>query len=229
MGWRGGGRQRDKHGIPSARIERATLSTEPGATFSPYLMANTSPLDALRGDAEHIFELVFEAGTARQRGDMLRAPLECAALRGDKIWSRSFVHAGADMGSSVHAAVESGRQEIVEYLLGHGGSVHGRNASGDRPLHTAEYCSPVIVAQCACSLNALGKEEATPLFLAAQCGHLGVVETLLAADADATLRRWEERPLEIAAEHGHTDIMVALIDSGSDVNSFGPVFGTTAL
>ena len=79
------------------------------------------------------------------------------------------------------------------------------------------------------SQNALGKGEATPLFLAAQCGHLGVVETLLAADADATLRRWEERPLEIAAEHGHTDIKVALIDSGSDVNSFGPVFGTTAL
>lgn len=55
--WRGG-RQREKHGIPSARIGRATLSR---GTFSPYLvviMANTSPLDALRGDAERIFELV---------------------------------------------------------------------------------------------------------------------------------------------------------------------------
>eukprot|EP00752_Nemacystus_decipiens_P008437 g7541.t1 len=195
--------------------------------------SSNSPLEALRGDAERILELVFETGNASNWGKMLSAPLECAVLRGDEAMMQKLVEAGASMGASVHAAVENGSEEMMHYLLTHGGSVHHRDASKNTPLHTAARIGDRELARSlvlrGADLNVQSDEDGTPLFCAAKGGHLGVVEDLLAAGADVTRRcRGLERPLEVAARHGHVDILRALIESGSDVN-FGGLDGTTAL
>ena len=61
---------------------------------------------------------------------------------------------------------------------------------------------------------------ATPLHIAAQNGHLGVVKALLSAGAEKDARRADGvTPLFIAACHGHSDIVKALIEAGAEVDA----------
>ncbi|KDO31110.1 TKL protein kinase [Saprolegnia parasitica CBS 223.65] len=61
------------------------------------------------------------------------------------------------------------------------------------------------------TVNALDKDDATPLFMAARGGHVNVVELLLAAKADPTLANSDdETPRSVAEAGGHTAVVAAL-------------------
>jgi cytohesin len=63
-------------------------------------------------------------------------------------------------------------------------------------------------------------DGSTALILAAQNGHLAVVEALLKAGADAARATTDGRTaLHLAAQNGHTAVVEALLKAGADPNS----------
>ena len=60
-------------------------------------------------------------------------------------------------------------------------------------------------------------QGATPLFIAAQNGHLDVVRHLVEVGADKDKARDDgATPLYIAAENGHLDVVRHLVEVGAD-------------
>ncbi|KAJ4988027.1 hypothetical protein SVAN01_06439 [Stagonosporopsis vannaccii] len=72
-----------------------------------------------------------------------------------------------------------------------------------------------------------GGDEQTPLFIAAEAGHVGVVETLLNYGAEPSAvdkKGWT--PLTIAAHKGHCKVVELLIDNGVAVDEQGGNYDT---
>lgn len=70
----------------------------------------------------------------------------------------------------------------------------------------------------------------TPLHTASRAGNTEIVEVLLAAGADASLRRGGVfSALQLAATNGHALVLSALIRHGVDVNEWYGESGITAL
>ena len=85
-------------------------------------------------------------------------------------------------GTALHAAVESGGEQIVELLVQHGANV-----------------------------NAVGTHRESPLLIAAAMGMSRIVERLLSLKADASLKDIAGKsPLDMAKEGKHADIVAML-------------------
>ena len=183
--------------------------------------------ESLRGEEEKIFDLVRRTGSAEQWAQLLQAPLECAVEQQDERLAERFVEAGAGFGAAVHAAVRLDNEQIMDFLLENGASLHATDKNGDSILHVAasfdrgEITRSLLIK--GANKNQLGRKRDTPLYRAAYHGNYLVVEDLLKAGADVGLR-WQGlvSPLEIAAEHGFVEVMRVLIAHGADVNVFGP-------
>jgi cytohesin len=77
-------------------------------------------------------------------------------------------------------------------------------------------------------VNAKGKWNITPLYLAAGSGHKEVVELLLANKADVNARDSYEgmTPLHCAAAFGHKNVAELLLTNNADVNATNKVGNT---
>ena len=68
-------------------------------------------------------------------------------------------------------------------------------------------------------LNQIDKKHGAALHVAAESGHLSIVEFLLDNQADPTLRilKSEKSPLHLAAQAGHVEIAAILLDRGAEL------------
>jgi len=69
----------------------------------------------------------------------------------------------------------------------------------------------------------------TPMFVAAEKGHLEVVRVLVEAGADVNAAKTTDAatPVFIAAEKGHLEVVRVLVEAGADVNSVRTTDGVT--
>ena len=113
-------------------------------------------------------------------------------------------------------AAMSGREEVVELLLGHSDiNLEARSQGGTTALFVAAaHGHPSVVQQLlagGADPEARNVRGVTALLLAAEEGHLGVVEQLLAGGADAAVMDTEGRtPLWWALKNGWVDLAAQL-------------------
>ncbi|CAN0303250.1 unnamed protein product, partial [Ectocarpus fasciculatus] len=125
----------------------------------------------------------------------------------------------------LHEAIWGGHTQLVNDLVLAGSDLNWRDEYGSTPLHVAAFrgldrvVSTLLLRE-EVFTNALDNGGATPLLDACRSGHLSVVNTLLAAGADVTIRNnYGFTALEIAVDKGHVDVIGALLRHGADVNA----------
>ena len=195
-------------------------------------MASKSRRGALRGAEGRTLDLIFNTLTSEQWAKLLKGPLQCAAVMGDRDLAQRLVRAGAEFGDALHDAIERGHREIVGDLLESGASLDAKDSTGFTAIQIAARCGQSEMVQLLLLKGASkdGSEGLTPLYLAAHFGHVDAVLALLAAGADVNLRRsLVKRPaIQVSAQNGHVDIVRALLERGANVDAAG-IDGDTGL
>ena len=147
--------------------------------------------------------------------------------------------------SPLHYAAQYGRRELAELLLAKGADPEGADALGTTPLRIAATGGHKEVADALMDSGAKvdifvasafgdvestrrllqedpgranARHRSTPLRLAAERGHVEVIEFLLAAGADVNAETFEGTPLHGAAAQGHKAAVELLLAGGADVN-----------
>jgi ankyrin repeat protein len=175
-----------------------------------------------------------------------------AALKGDVARVRFLIARGARLEAAMssgptalYLAVSEGHVDALRALLDAGASVEGswaplpRNARGRVP----ETTGPVFFLSVAASASddrAFSVESqqppprfwCSPLYWAAECNRVSVVELLLERGArhDVPTDTHDNRPLYIAAKKGHADVVRLLLKAGADpsakraMNSESPLY-----
>ena len=139
---------------------------------------------------------------------------------------RAGVLAAREDGMTVlHLAVKARNKEVVELLLKEGAEVGAVvESTGATALHLAALQGGLevvhLLLERGARLEARAGDSlyrAMPLYLAAQHGHSGVVEALVAAGADPNRRLWrmDATPLHAAADGGHRGAAAALLQLGA--------------
>ena len=188
-----------------------------------HLAARFGLLDEVQYLLEH--NRVFSDMKARSNITVLHE----AAKQGMVEIARLLVSYGADPASQdssqkipLHHAASFGHLGMMEYLDEHGAPNHREEDVG-ASFAAAEKDGQVIVAhaeQYTALRNYQDNKRRTPLHLAAANGHLAVVQSLCARDADLSLRDIDERSaLHLAVMSGHRSVIAELLSNGCAVDS----------
>jgi ankyrin repeat protein len=124
----------------------------------------------------------------------------------------------ADGWTALHLAAAFGGPEAVALLLSHGADIHAvsKGPMQNQPLHAAVSLSNhaetiALLIQHGANVNAKQMGGFVPLHQAASAGKAALVETLLAAGADASVRCDRDRtPADYAEDKGHTELAARL-------------------
>lgn len=161
-------------------------------------------------------------------------PLVAAAMRDDLEDVKARVMMGARVNSRdksyygmspLHAAVESGNIEIIQFLLDHGAKPNIRDYQRRTPLMMMdEDATPEIfdlLIRYGAKTNLVDKEGNTALHHIAEFGDKANIIQLLVSHGANThnLNKDGQTALAIASENENLENAKALLDAGADVNS----------
>ncbi|KAE8293584.1 Ankyrin repeat and SOCS box protein 14 [Larimichthys crocea] len=158
---------------------------------------------AVQGN-KRILEIIFSASPP--------GAAQCRTLKGE---------------TPLFLAVVHGLREIATFLLQNGCNPDLQNDEQDSPLVAAilndQYDLATLLASLQCQKsganpNASDIKQKTPLALAAQNGHLNVVEVLIQKGAHVWCESESGTILFDAAASGNPDIISLLLDHGADPN-----------
>ncbi|CAB1103642.1 unnamed protein product [Ectocarpus sp. CCAP 1310/34] len=205
----------------------------------------------LQGMESEIWKLVSYSATPQQWKEWLRVPLKHAAARGNLNRVNSLLEAGADgiagwkgaqwdvnvlsvssKRSALYTATVCGHEDAARRLI-----TAGADVNFDDPVHCSHVLYEAILGghtqlgldRVVSTLllrraftDALEKRGSTPLIYACESGHLSVVNTLLTAGANVTIRSigGYSAP-DKAVFNGHIDVIGTLLRHGADVNPCG--------
>ncbi|CAM9848932.1 unnamed protein product, partial [Ectocarpus sp. 13 AM-2016] len=164
-----------------------------------------------------------------------RSALYTATVCGHEDAARRLVAAGADVdfedpvhwNAVLHEAILGGHIQLVNDLVLVGPDLDSRDEYGCTPLHVAtitglDRVMSTLLLKDEVYTDALDDNGVTPLMEACWFGHLSVVNALLTAGADVTIRdNSGYSALDSASKFGHIDVIGALLRYGVDVNACG--------
>lgn len=148
--------------------------------------------------------------------------LVAAAQRQDRI-AQLLIERGAEL--DIFSAVLLGMAQEAEALLNQGIDVNLKNdKNGESLLHVAVGFGRLDVAEMliarGADLNAVNRQDETPLILATQAGDIKIVKLLINSGADLSLvDNFGEAAVHHLAESGDEDIALLLIGAGADINT----------
>jgi ankyrin repeat protein len=104
-------------------------------------------------------------------------------------------------------AAESGKANVVEYLLNNGADANIPDAGKRVPLHVAAQTGDMesvklLLPKTTGGINFKGNDNYTPLFFAAESSKANVVKYLLDNGADANIDCYGDLPLHVAVQAG---------------------------
>ena len=149
-----------------------------------------------------------------------QTPLAVAAIRGDIDAMRLLVDKGADVNAkngagnpALMAAATNGYAGAVRFLLEKGADAKASSKVGETALGNAAMAGDLetvnVLLERGADVNSRNSRGYSPLLLAAGSDaiHAGIVKTLLAKGADATLSAdYDENALMLAAKRGNTEV-----------------------
>ena len=211
-----------------ALIERGVALDAVSGQLTPLLAATR---DSWHGRPEAVMTLLANGADPRARDGDGRTPLHHAARSTDPGVAALLLDAAADINAVDHAghaplsvACHTGNWRLAKFLIERGAAIH---PSGGQPVLLAaanpEEDDPAGVALLLRHrANVDGRDNVgrTALQLAAEAGHIAIVQTLIDAGADIGqadgdgLNAWL-----LAARGGHGEVMAGLLDAGADVQA----------
>jgi ankyrin repeat protein len=125
-------------------------------------------------------------------------------------------------GPPILGAAAKGHTDVIRLLLENGADInqegkYGQNALCDASENRQEAVVRMLIEDGACVNNEGG--TTTPIEVASEKGHKGIVEMLIKAGADVNLGY--EPALYCASNYGHEDVVQQLILADADVNLEG--------
>jgi ankyrin repeat protein len=138
-----------------------------------------------------------------------------ALLTADPSRANAF---SSDGWTPLHLAAAFGGPEAVALLISHGADLHAvaKGPMQNQPLHAAVSLSAhpetiAVLIQHGADVNAKQMGGFVPLHQAASAGKSALVETLLSAGADASVRCDRSKtPADYAEDKGHTELAARL-------------------
>ncbi|KAL5457261.1 hypothetical protein EMCRGX_G034508 [Ephydatia muelleri] len=177
-----------------------------GADVGAKRINDKSPMHlAAEGGYVEVAKILFEAGgesTLRAIDDHLCTPL--------------------------HDAAKNNHVEMIEFLQSRGANVNGRDDDSYTPLLTAASLGEVeafraLMEDPHVQLDAVDKKGKSAVFLAAEEGHVDILECLLShpigAKLCSTADAAQNTPLHIAAREGKLDVVSILLRIGVQVDA----------
>ena len=183
-------------------------------------------------DAVRVFLEAAPAPTAllNQKDPRGERPLHHAAGNSNGLMAKELIAQGADIDARdnngrtpLHRSATVGASKPAEVFLASGANIEALTLDGETPLQIAANHSAYRMVQFLTNAGAKVEDvcnmaENVALFLAAESGETGMVQTLLregVADIDCQDGKGNT-PLHIATFYGHLDTVAALIDGAAN-------------
>lgn len=183
-------------------------------------------------DNKHILEIIFSASPP--------GAAQCRTLKGETALFLSIVHGlrenatfllqngsspdtqNDEQDSPLVAAILNDQYDLATLLLHYNATVDQTGPLNRTALHESAFLGlenfVYLLLESRANPNVCDIKQKTPLALAAQNGHLNVVEFLLQKGADVGCQSESGSVLFDAAASGNPDIISLLLDHGADPN-----------
>ncbi|XP_061128470.1 ankyrin repeat and SOCS box protein 14-like [Syngnathus typhle] len=184
-------------------------------------------------ESKYILEIIFSVspfGAAQSRTFKGETPLFLAVVYGRLQNSTFLLQNGCnpdiqddEQDSPLMAAILNDQYDLATLLLHYDAQVDQLGPLGRTALHEAAFLGlenfVCLLLESGANPNACDIRKKTPLALAAQNGHLNVMEHLLQKGANVECQSESGSILFDAAASGNPDVISLLLDHGADPNS----------
>lgn len=160
-------------------------------TYNPAAVRKVASMDALQGAStgeglRALLQKLYESHSSDDANEeLVKAAANGDAQKCEEILKRSDADVNGVFAShtALQASSQNGHLEVIKILISHKADIEKEDKDGDRAVHHAAFGDePFVIealARAGADLNVRNKRRQTPLHIAVNKGHVGVVKALL--------------------------------------------------